>query len=52
MADRTLQGRYLLKDFERAMSVAFMCVQQDPAKRPPIADVVTALAFLASDRSS
>ncbi|KAK1612335.1 hypothetical protein QYE76_036008 [Lolium multiflorum] len=52
MADPTLQGRYLLKDFERAMSVAFVCVQQDPAMRPPIADVVTALAFLASDRSS
>lgn len=52
MADPTLKGRYPLKDLERALSVAFVCVQQYPAMRPPIADVVKALVFLASDRSS
>jgi hypothetical protein len=52
MADPALQGRYPSKDLEGAVAAALMCVQQDPAMRPPIGDVVKALAYLASGRVS
>jgi hypothetical protein len=52
MADPALQGRYPSKDLERAVSAALMCVQEDPAMRPPIGDVVKVLGDLAYNRVS
>ncbi|KAM0867248.1 hypothetical protein ACQ4PT_042101 [Festuca glaucescens] len=52
MADPALQGRYPPLGLKEALTVASMCIQQDPAMRSPIGAVVTALARLAYDRSS
>jgi hypothetical protein len=52
MADPALQGRYPSNDLERAVSAALMCVQEDPAMRPPIGDVVKVLGDLAYNRVS
>ncbi|XP_044448156.1 serine/threonine-protein kinase PBL27-like isoform X1 [Triticum aestivum] len=49
MADPALQGRYLSMDLEEALTVASMCVHQQPAMRSPIGTVVTALSRLAYD---
>ncbi|KAK6942872.1 Serine-threonine/tyrosine-protein kinase, catalytic domain [Dillenia turbinata] len=47
-ADPSLQGRYPTRGLYQALSIAAMCVQEEPNMRPLIADVVTALNFLAS----
>nr|GLL34950.1 hypothetical protein TSUD_337380 [Ipomoea trifida] len=48
MADPTLQGQYPVRGLYQALAVAAMCVQEQPTMRPLIADVVTALNYLAS----
>ncbi|KAK1682785.1 hypothetical protein QYE76_043633 [Lolium multiflorum] len=48
MADPGLQGRYPMRGLYQALAVASMCIQSEAASRPVIADVVTALSYLAS----
>uniref|UniRef100_A0A2P2KM84 non-specific serine/threonine protein kinase n=1 Tax=Rhizophora mucronata TaxID=61149 RepID=A0A2P2KM84_RHIMU len=48
MADPMLQGQYPYRGLYQALAVAAMCVQEQPNMRPVIADVVTALSYLAS----
>ena len=48
MADPSLQGQYPMRGLYQALAVAAMCVQEQPNLRPLIADVVTALSYLAS----
>ncbi|KAH0462607.1 hypothetical protein IEQ34_010182 [Dendrobium chrysotoxum] len=48
MADPMLHGQYPVKGFYQALSVAAMCVQEEPTTRPLISNVVTALTFLSS----
>ncbi|XP_076938679.1 putative serine/threonine-protein kinase PBL7 [Bidens hawaiensis] len=48
MADPALQGQYPVRGLYQALAVAAMCVQEQPNMRPVIADVVTALTYLAS----
>nr|CAD1839789.1 unnamed protein product [Ananas comosus var. bracteatus] len=48
MADPNLQGQYPVRGLYQALAVAAMCLQEDPALRPLIVDVVTALTYLAS----
>ncbi|KAH0465392.1 hypothetical protein IEQ34_005495 [Dendrobium chrysotoxum] len=50
MADPTLQGQYPMRGLYQALAVAAMCVQEQPTLRPAIADVVTALTYLASQK--
>ncbi|XP_078430114.1 putative serine/threonine-protein kinase PBL7 isoform X1 [Wolffia australiana] len=50
MADPALRGQYPVRGLYQALAVAAMCVQEDPAMRPLIADVVTALSYLASQK--
>ncbi|KAJ8631453.1 hypothetical protein MRB53_024776 [Persea americana] len=50
MADPMLQGQYPTRGLYQALAVAAMCVQEQPTMRPLIADVVTALAYLASQK--
>lgn len=50
MADPTLQGQYPVRGMYQALAVAAMCVQEQPNMRPVIADVVTALSYLASQK--
>lgn len=50
MADPTMQGRYPSRSLYQAISIAAMCVQEQPNLRPVIADVVTALSYLASNK--
>lgn len=50
MADPTLQGQYPSRGLYQALAVAAMCVQEQANMRPVIADVVTALSYLASQR--
>nr|GMD65412.1 probable serine/threonine-protein kinase PBL7 [Ipomoea batatas] len=50
MADPMLQGQYPLRGLYQALAVAAMCVQEQPNMRPAIADVVTALSYLASQK--
>ncbi|KAG9441396.1 hypothetical protein H6P81_017250 [Aristolochia fimbriata] len=45
MADPVLQGQYPKKGFLQAVAVAAVCLQEQPAARPAIADVVTALTY-------
>lgn len=52
LADPMLQGQYPLRGLLQALSVASMCVQDIPDMRPSIVDVVTALTYLASGKSS
>lgn len=47
MADPLLQGQYPSRGLYQALAVAAMCVQEQPNMRPVIADVVTALNYLA-----
>lgn len=49
MADPVLQGQYPVRALYQALAVAAMCVQEQPTMRPSIADVVTALSYLASE---
>ncbi|KAL6011140.1 putative serine/threonine-protein kinase pbl7 [Asimina triloba] len=48
MADPSLRGYYPMRGLYQALAVAAMCVQEQPTMRPLIADVVTALTYLAS----
>ncbi|ONK77011.1 uncharacterized protein A4U43_C02F2190 [Asparagus officinalis] len=48
MADPILQGQYPTRGLYQALAVSAMCVQEQPTMRPRIADVVTALSYLAS----
>ncbi|XP_059632686.1 serine/threonine-protein kinase PBL27 [Cornus florida] len=48
MADPLLHGRYPMRGLYQALAVAAMCLQEQAATRPLIADVVTALTYLAS----
>ncbi|KAJ8899880.1 hypothetical protein K2173_019583 [Erythroxylum novogranatense] len=48
MADPMLQGKYPARGLYQALAIAAMCVQEQPNMRPVIADVVTALSYLAS----
>ncbi|XP_008804099.2 serine/threonine-protein kinase PBS1-like [Phoenix dactylifera] len=48
LADPKLQGRYPMRGIYQALAVASMCIQEQAASRPLIADVVTALSYLAS----
>ncbi|XP_052175092.1 probable serine/threonine-protein kinase PBL7 [Diospyros lotus] len=50
LADPNLQGQYPERGLYQALAVAAMCVQEQPTMRPVIADVVTALSFLASKK--
>ncbi|MED6208991.1 putative serine/threonine-protein kinase pbl7 [Stylosanthes scabra] len=50
MADPTLQGQYPPRGLYQALAVAAMCVQEQANMRPVIADVVTALSYLASQQ--
>ncbi|GER28313.1 protein kinase superfamily protein [Striga asiatica] len=52
MADPTLQGQYPARGLYQALAVAAMCVQEQPNMRPLIADVVTALTYLASQKQA
>ncbi|KAJ0260871.1 Serine/threonine-protein kinase PBS1 [Hirschfeldia incana] len=48
LADPKLKGRFPTRALYQALSVASMCIQEEAATRPPIADVVTALSYLAN----
>lgn len=48
MVDPALEGQYPTRGLFQALAVAAMCVQDQPSLRPGIADVVTALTYLAS----
>jgi serine/threonine-protein kinase PBS1 len=48
MADSRLEGKYPMRGLYQALAVASMCIQSEAASRPLIADVVTALSYLAS----
>ncbi|THU53638.1 hypothetical protein C4D60_Mb10t16550 [Musa balbisiana] len=48
VVDPVLQGQYPPRGLYQALAIAAMCVQEQPALRPLIADVVTALSYLAS----
>ncbi|KAJ0044611.1 hypothetical protein Pint_06153 [Pistacia integerrima] len=50
MADPMLQGQYPVRGLYQALAVAAMCVQEQPNMRPLIADVVTALSYLACQK--
>ncbi|XP_057438382.1 probable serine/threonine-protein kinase PBL7 isoform X1 [Lotus japonicus] len=50
MADPMLQGQYPSRGLYQALAVAAMCVQEQANMRPVIADVVTALSYLATQR--
>lgn len=50
MADPMLQGQYPTRGLYQALAVALMCVQEQPTMRPLIADVVTALTYLAAQK--
>lgn len=50
MADPMLQCQYPKRGLYQALAVAAMCVQEQPTMRPVIADVVTALTYLASQK--
>ncbi|KAG6409367.1 hypothetical protein SASPL_127406 [Salvia splendens] len=50
MADPTLHGQYPARGLYQALAVAAMCVQEQPNMRPLMADVVTALTYLASQK--
>ena len=50
MADPMLRGQSPSRGLYQALAIAAMCVQEQPNMRPVIADVVTALSYLASQR--
>ncbi|MCO5547480.1 hypothetical protein L7F22_000930 [Adiantum nelumboides] len=51
MADPKLRGHFPVRGLFQALAVAAMCLHEQAASRPLIADVVTALNFLASQTS-
>ncbi|XP_016432712.1 putative serine/threonine-protein kinase PBL25 [Nicotiana tabacum] len=46
LADPLLEANFPKKSFNQAVAIASMCLQDDPAVRPLISDVVTALSTL------
>lgn len=48
MADPSLEGQYPVRGLYQALAIAAMCVQEQPNMRPLVADIVTALNYLAS----
>lgn len=50
MADPLLQGQYPPRGLYQVLAIGAMCVQEQPHLRPAIADVVTALTYLASQK--
>ncbi|KAH0931446.1 hypothetical protein HID58_008563 [Brassica napus] len=48
LADPKLKGRFPTRALYQALSVASMCIQEEAATRPPIADLVTAISYLAN----
>ncbi|KAK8496658.1 hypothetical protein V6N12_063918 [Hibiscus sabdariffa] len=52
MADPLLEGNYPVKGLCQALAVAAMCLQEDAVKRPLIADVVTAIDYLARPKEN
>ncbi|CAM8881860.1 unnamed protein product [Rhodiola kirilowii] len=48
LADPLLEGRYPMRGLYQALSVASMCVREEAARRPPIAEVVSALSYIAN----
>ncbi|CAI9756593.1 unnamed protein product [Fraxinus pennsylvanica] len=52
MVDPLLEGRYPLKGLYQAVAVTAMCLQEEASTRPLIADVVTALEYLADENAN
>ncbi|KVH94582.1 Protein kinase, catalytic domain-containing protein [Cynara cardunculus var. scolymus] len=50
MADPVLEGQYPVRGLYQALAIAAMCLQELPNMRPLVADVVTALNYLASQK--
>lgn len=50
MVDPLLEGRYPVRGLYQVLAIAAMCVQEQPSMRPVIADVVTALNYLESQK--
>ena len=50
MVDPLLEGKYPVRGLYQALAIAAMCVQEQPNLRPVVADVVTALNYLASNK--
>ncbi|KAE9585729.1 hypothetical protein Lal_00009973 [Lupinus albus] len=50
MIDPLLEGEFPVRGLYQALAIAAMCVQEQPNMRPAIADVVTALNYLASQK--
>ncbi|XP_071720721.1 probable serine/threonine-protein kinase PBL7 [Rutidosis leptorrhynchoides] len=50
MADPVLAGEYPVRGLYQALAIAAMCVQEQPNMRPLVADIVTALNYLASQK--
>lgn len=48
MADPALKGQYPVRGLYQALAISAMCVQEEPSLRPVVADLVAALAYLAS----
>ncbi|KAI3971248.1 hypothetical protein MKW92_040792, partial [Papaver armeniacum] len=48
IADPLMTGQYPCRELIQALELAKMCVQEDPHKRPRIADVVTTLSNVVS----
>ncbi|PKA47608.1 Serine/threonine-protein kinase PBS1 [Apostasia shenzhenica] len=48
LVDPRLQGQFPMRGLYQALAVASMCIQEEASARPHIADVVTALSYLAS----
>ncbi|KAI4304888.1 hypothetical protein MLD38_040347 [Melastoma candidum] len=46
LADPNLQGQFPMRGLYQALAIASMCVQEQAAARPLIADVVSALSYL------
>ncbi|KAI3678422.1 hypothetical protein L6452_37713 [Arctium lappa] len=50
MADPVLEGQYPVRGLYQALAIAAMCLQEQPNMRPLVADVVTALNYLSSQK--
>ncbi|XP_020223652.1 probable serine/threonine-protein kinase PBL5 [Cajanus cajan] len=50
MVDPLLEGKYPVRGLYQALAIAAMCVQEQPNMRPVVADVVTALNYLATQK--
>ncbi|XP_073056830.1 probable serine/threonine-protein kinase PBL7 isoform X1 [Primulina eburnea] len=50
IVDPALEGRFPVRGLYQAIAITAMCVQEQPSLRPLVADIVTALNFLASQK--